>query len=452
MEPLLIVSGDGHLGAQPETYRPYLEARFRDAIADLEKENKWFQDVRYILRPNSDQATLDAVDPDGVMRGGGDEGAWDVKRRMAELDREGVAAEIVFPGHQLAIQPFFSVINNPFPPELRAAGMRAYHRWAAECFAASGGRMFGVAEAGPCLDMAETVRELQWCAQNGFVSVQPPGNTADPALPPLTDAHYEPFWAACAELGLVVNAHAGYGQAQGRFVEFAEAFLKNTVGAETVAPPDNMMQAFESEDDSPFQLDMAPRRVIWQLMLSGVFDRHPKLKLCLTEVRADWLPSTLKRLDELAARRRTPLKMTPSEYWARNCFITPSSIHICEMEMREQIGVDNLIFGTDYPHPEGTWPNTKEWIRMTFKGASEAEARKLLGGNAIRCFGLDRDKLAAIAARIGFAPSEVLVDEANVHPLALEHLNQRGGILQPPEKPRPDAIDPLFEEDLARVA
>ena len=211
------------------------------------------------------------------------------------------------------------------------------------------------------------------------------------------------------------------------------------------------MQAFESPEDSPFRLDMGPRRLLWQLMLGGVFDRHPNLKFCLTEVRADWIPDTIKRLDTLAAENRSPLKMTPSEYWEQNCFVTPSSIHICEMEMRDQIGIDNLIFGTDYPHREGTWPNTRDWIRMTFKGVAEADARKVLAENAIRCFSLDRDKLLPIARRIGFEPAEVLVEEANVDPLCVEHFNARGGILQPPEQINVKDVDTLFAEDLQLV-
>jgi predicted TIM-barrel fold metal-dependent hydrolase len=451
MDPLLIVSGDGHMGAEPETYRPYFDPQYRGLIADLEADNKWFTDVSFSIRPPLADDVMEAVDPDRRMRTGGSRGAFDIKRRMQELDREGVAAEVVYSGHQLATMPFFSVVNNPWPAETRAAGMRAYHRWAAECFAESGGRMNGVAEPGPCLDMDETVKELRWCAAHGFRSVQAPGNTADDSLPPVTDRYFEPFWAACAELGLVVAAHAGYGHKQGKFWEFAASFMTQVVGAhEANAKPMNAMEALESEGGF-FNLDMAPRRLAWQLMLGGVFDRYPDLKFALTEVRADWLPATLRRLDELAARQPTPLKRTPSEYWARNCFVTPSSIHLCEMEMRHQIGVDNLIFGTDYPHPEGTWPNTKQWIQMTFAGVPETEARKILGENAIRCYGLDRDKIAAIAAKIAPAPSEVFVDKPNVDPLCIRNFNDRGGLLNPAEEVRAADIDPLFETDLRLV-
>jgi hypothetical protein len=88
---------------------------------------------------------------------------------------------------------------------------------------------------------------------------------------------------------------------------------------------------------------------------------------------------------------------------------------------------------------------------MTFPGVPEVEARKILGENAIRCYGLDRDKIAAVANRIAPKPAEVFVDQPSVHPLAVKNFGDRGGILNPPEVVRNEDIDPLFEEDLRQV-
>ena len=122
-----------------------------------------------------------------------------------------MAAEVLIPGHQVSMLPFFSVNNAPFAAELRAAGVRAYNRHLADGMADCGGRLVGIADPGPCLDIEATVRELRWVADHGFVGVAPPGQIYDPALPPLYDTSYEPFWAACAEAGLVLTLHAGYG-------------------------------------------------------------------------------------------------------------------------------------------------------------------------------------------------------------------------------------------------
>jgi hypothetical protein len=122
MEPIVLVSGDGHLGApDAETYRPYLEVRYRDSIALLEEENKQLARLSKIFSPQLTPEQLEAIDHEGAARSGGLDGAWDVKRRMKELDREGVSAEIVFPGHQFSVPPFFSAMSNPCPADLRPA-------------------------------------------------------------------------------------------------------------------------------------------------------------------------------------------------------------------------------------------------------------------------------------------------------------------------------------------
>jgi hypothetical protein len=115
--------------------------------------------------------------------------------------------------------------------------------------------------------------------------------------------------------------------------------------------------------------------------------------------------------------------------------------------MRHEIGLDQMIFGTDYPHPESTWPQTREWIRHTFQGVPESDARKILGENALRCYGFDRAKVEEIARRIGPAPSDVL-GSFDVDPALLESFHQRAGLRRPAELADPDAITRLLDEDL----
>jgi predicted TIM-barrel fold metal-dependent hydrolase len=451
MERLIVVSGDGHAGTEPDGYREYLDPQYRDALEQLAEEQVRFQKLGGAnnhdhLPPD----VLEVIDDAGAIRAAGDrEGSWDATRRLAEMDREGVAAEVMLAGTQRAIQPFFSVVNQPHPPELRAAGARAYHRWAADLMGETGGRIVGVAEAGPCIDLDETIAELRWCRDHGFVAVSPPLNTGDASLPPLTDPYYEPFWAACDDLGLVLTVHAGWGHVQGRFWEFAAQFEALVVGKEGHAEGSHeaMMEALNSAEDSPLALDMGPRRVMWQLMLGGVFDRHPGIRLALTEVRADWIPPTLAALDARFAAGDTTLNMTPSEYWRQHCYATPSAVHHSEMEMRHEIGVDRMLFGVDFPHPESTWPNTRDWIRATFSDVPEDEARLILGENAIRCYGLDRALLAGVAERIGPEPRDVL-GAFDVDARRLEHFDQRAGLNRPAETVDPEAVTSLFDEDV----
>jgi predicted TIM-barrel fold metal-dependent hydrolase len=472
-ERLLIVSADGHSGAPAEEFIDYFDPALREeAAAALEEEAKFMavqaeaqggstsmggaMGFSESYEGNADQtsdaalAALDSPRRSASMNPAG---------RLAELDSQGVAAELLVPGDQSGTLPLFSVINQPHRAELRDAGARAYHRWLADFMSQADGRFYGMIDPGPCLDMDRTVEELHWAAAHGHICVSVPGVIEDETLPPIYSDYYEPFWRACADLDLALITHAGWGFAQGKMQEFIAKFLVTHLGAEATANlfADGMaldedgrnalLQEFADSPTSPLRLDFGPRRLLWQLMLGGVFDRYPSLKFVLTEVRADWLPATLATLDEWFASQDTPLRRSPSEYWAANGYVTASSIHRSETVERNQIGLDKLMFGMDYPHPESTWPDTFNWIRAAFQGVPENEARDILGENAIRCFGLDRDKLVAVAERIGPLPSEVLGPEHSVKPQLLESFHKRAGYARPTEDVDIEAIRTLVDED-----
>jgi hypothetical protein len=190
------------------------------------------------------------------------------------------------------------------------------------------------------------------------------------------------------------------------------------------------------------------------MMLGGVFDRHPGLRLMMTEVRGDWLPATLHQLDALYSKHRDelPAKQQPSDYWHSNCLAGLSFMHKAEVEMCREIGVDTIDFGRDYPHTESTWPNTIEYLKLIFAGASPDDVRKILGENAIRFFGLDRAHLAEIAERIGPDLTAITDPGATVDSALIEHLDQRCGVLKPAEG---DAmlgrLDPMMQEDVENL-
>jgi hypothetical protein len=193
------------------------------------------------------------------------------------------------------------------------------------------------------------------------------------------------------------------------------------------------------------------RRPMWQMMLGGVFDRHPNLKYVPTEIRMDWIPATLRHLDEIYDKNRAdlPAKRKPSEYWRSNCLVGASFIHKAEVEMRHEIGVETIAFGRDYPHPESTWPHTREWLRDAFDGVPDDELRLMLGENAIRFFGLDRERLAEIARRIGPTIEEIHAG-GEVRPDLIESFAMRGGYLKPAEgEEKLPIVDDLLQADLA---
>jgi hypothetical protein len=185
-------------------------------------------------------------------------------------------------------------------------------------------------------------------------------------------------------------------------------------------------------------------------MFSGVFDRHPDLKLVMTEVRGDWVPPTLRHLDAAFDEHRDDIPSTrrPSEIWREQCLCSLSFVHKAEVGMRHEIGLETITFGRDYPHAEGTWPNTADWLSDAFAGVPEDELRLVLGENTIRVLGLDRAKLAAVAERVGPTVADVTGRAPELDPRLIANWDARGGYLKPPEAFDADEVEAMLGEDL----
>ena len=280
-----------------------------------------------------------------------------------------------------------------------------------------------------------------------------------PDLPSLVDEYWEPYWAACEERGIAIVVHAGFGTAQG--VVFREIEKIYSAVAEAAGSTDltAMLEHADAvaDESSRFFFDFTNRNVesrrpLWQMAFGGVFDRYPDLKLMLTEIRVDWIPATLRFLDSIYDEHRAdiPAKRKPSEYWHRNCIAGASFIHKVEVEMRHEIGVETILFGRDYPHPESTWPHTMQWLQDAFHGVPEDELRLMLGENAIRFFGLDRERLAEIARRIGPTVEEINATDPHIRPELMANFAARGGYLKPAEGDEQiPSVGLLVEDDLA---
>jgi predicted TIM-barrel fold metal-dependent hydrolase len=147
--------------------------------------------------------------------------------------------------------------------------------------------------------------------------------------------------------------------------------------------------------------------MIW----GGIFERYPTLKAVVTEGTSSWAPELLSLMDrryslehgtkKLGTGYRKAMSMKPSEYFHRNIMIGSSGMNRDEAEMRHEIGVHNIMWGSDYPHPEGSWPITRKIMQDTFHGLPEDELERMLGLNAAEFYGFDTEKLLPLAQRIG---------------------------------------------------
>jgi predicted TIM-barrel fold metal-dependent hydrolase len=448
MDELIIVSSDGHAQMPPELWPEYLERRYHEFLPRLYEEADVYPGAIWPLARAS--MTLPGLVEEHTT--GGFRGVHDAGVRLAQMDREGISAETIYPGDHRKTELMFNIMNGVYPLDAWDAGARAHNRWVVDEFGLAGGRFLLAGGIGSCSDMDATVAELEWIADHGFVGTFCPGFLSHPALPPLFDDSWEPFWSTCAARGLAVFVHAGFGWMQGDVypeVERIYTHWRSSGASESELMAMLTTDVFNGE----FFADVKPRRPMWQLMLGGVFDRHPELKFVLTEVRADWIPALLRHLDAIYDERRDelPASRRPSEYWSSNCLAGASFVHRAEVEMRQEIGVETISFGRDYPHPEGTWPYTIEFLRAAFAGVPETELRLMLGENAIRFLGLDRDRLAAVAARVGPAVADVM-DGAEVAPELVENFDLRSGYLKPAEgDAKLAAVDVMLRDDLERV-
>ena len=383
MKKILMVSSDCHAGPQPETYRQYMESAHHDAyaawIAEAEEQRAR---RRSLFEPKFYEKHKAGVSA-GVT------GAWDADHRLRELEDDGTVAEVIYPDTIVAGGvPFGAGIgmnSKKTDPQLTLAGARAHNRWLKDLCDAHPGRRAGVAVI-PIDDIEIAVEEIGW-ARKAFPQggVMLPAGTGD--LPFYFDPCYEPIWAACAELGLPISFHTGSG------------------------PPDY--------GDFPFspmvfvsEASWFAHRPLTFLMWSGAFERHPQLKVVMTEQGAAWVAPTLKSWDGLYGRPMfkplvAGLSKKPSEYFARQGFIAASMLTPEECRVRHKIGVDKIMWGSDYPHPEGTWPHTKRRIHDTFSEVPEEEVRAMLGGTAAKLYGFDVDALAVHAERVGPLPAEI---------------------------------------------
>lgn len=183
-------------------------------------------------------------------------------------------------------------------------------------------------------------------------------------------------------------------------------------------------------------------RALWHLIFGGAFHRHPGLRLVLTEQGSGWIPGVMEMLDyyhgRLVAASATAeakfgaglarsMGKGPSEVWRDNCFVGASFMRPHEVPLRHRIGLDKIMWGSDYPHDEGTTPFSREGLRIAYAGLPREEVAAMVGGNAARVYGFDLARLDAVAATCGPPVSEVAEPLTEIPPAATSPAFARGG-------------------------
>jgi predicted TIM-barrel fold metal-dependent hydrolase len=380
-ERYVVISADGHAGADIADYRPYLEAKWH---AEFDEWAATFEN------PYDDL--------EGDLGGRN----WDSARRLSDLEIDGIVAEVIYPN---TIPPFYPKTSLTAQPpaitandaERRWAGLKAHNRWLVDFCNDTPGRRAGVVQIN-LLDIPGSIEEMRRAKDSGlFGGVLLPGTPPGLGVPQLHDECYEPLWQACEELEMPVNHHTG-----------------------SAAPP----MGPNPEDTIMFLLEVSwyAHRALYQLMIGGALERHPNLQLVFTEQGTAWVPDELTRLDYFFGRLGSgdgsqesvwgaevmdKLTLTPSEYWARQCHLGASFIRQHEVGARDRVGTHRIMWGCDYPHLEASTPYSREQLRFAFEGLTKTEIEMMTCDNAAALYGFDVDALRPVAAQFGPLVSEI---------------------------------------------
>jgi uncharacterized protein len=288
-------------------------------------------------------------------------------QRREDQERDGVEAEVIY--GIIGISRGFFGSKGITDPDLLADVYRAYNQYIADFNRALPGRFYGLG----CLpnhDGSAAAAEIRRCAALGLKgTVFVPWGSAMPAWHEM----WEPMWAAAEETGLVISFHVFEGGGATVGYEVKGVRRPDVIGAWTVV--------------APLQMD----EILASVILSGVCQRHPGLRLVLGESGIGWLPYMLERLDDTYEERLADdlqLPLPPSAYFKRQIWATfQKDLH--GVRAMAAIAPDNVMWGSDYPHRDGTWPFSRKAIEEQFRDVPEGIARRMLWDNVRRLYRID---------------------------------------------------------------
>ena len=384
-----VISTDGHVIEAPDMWEKYLPKKFRDMMPRLVKDPKGGD--AWELIPGAAPMPLGLVTNAGQWGKRYEDlewygssydtilkGAFDGKARVEEQDVDGVDAEVLFPS-QRTMGTFMGQPDD----EYHLAGVEAYNHWMHDDFmAADPSRLIGLYQL-PCVDVQTSIAKLREAKSLGYrgviLAAWPSGN------PELSDDD-DRFWEAAEHEEMVVHIHGGISVAGGRQKQEARSTKRPAVPEFLTELPSLKTMGGAIAEASNW---------ISKLIYSEMFDRFPQLQMVGVEIGAGWIPNFLEHMDDHYWRNRvwsdSKLELLPSEYFRRNWKVTfirePFAVAV-----RHWIGVDNMMWSTDYPHHRHDWPYSRRVIEESMAGVPEDEKRRMICDTAKALYKLGRTR------------------------------------------------------------
>ncbi len=365
------VDADSHVLEPRDLWTKRIDKQFRDKAPHVVKDPPGMQGECWVAEGREPfsavgggflGATRDGAEYDHWVATASVEdcraGAYEPVERLKDMAQDGVAATLFYPTNTVQ---FFTLTDAPF----QTAIFRAYNDWAAEVCSYDRNRI-GAVGLISLLDLDGAPDEIRRCAAMGlkgaFVPlVRPDLNKG------YDDSALEPIWAACVETGLPVNFHTYAG-----------------------------WWPYNSEPNFRVvmvNIDYPVRKALTEMVFSGVLDRFPELKIGVAEFEAGWLPHFLWIADHkqrIRPRASMLLERRPSEYFKDNMWITVIEDPLIPT-LVSSFGSDHVMWSSDYPHVESTWPRSHEYMDRALKDVSVETRRKITRDNALDLFGFKID-------------------------------------------------------------
>lgn len=366
-----IISADSHVDIRDEAVLEYLPDRHHEAyraaktkfILDLLGQKPHKARKQQAAGQVIDERSTPSYPTETPWEAAGRPGAWDPHERLKDMDVDRVDAEVLY-GDVVAGAMFYDIPDGGWLEAFRAFNS------AAIAFASVDPDRLVPVYIVPIADIDEAVKEVQRVANEGARALQLPLYPVDLGFAGYWDPVYDPLWSVISEIGLPISQHVGINAG---------------------------LQAIQSYDPTPakgvFQ-SLPPifmAEVVAGWIVTGIFERFPGLKVVLVEAGLGWIPYYLERLDTMRGRHHWDhygmLKENPSHYWHHNMAATFEE-DTFGVSVRGRVGVENLMWATDYPHPDSTWPHSQDVIQTHFGEVPIDETRLMVGGNAARLYGL----------------------------------------------------------------
>ncbi|MCH2173898.1 amidohydrolase [Myxococcota bacterium] len=365
-----IISADDHVNPPPTLYAERVPSEWRDRMPRVEvrgdREVLVFEGNERPFTALEGSAGVASADVQllAKTKEAGRRGGWEPTARLEDMDFDGVEAQVLFgsgAGGGVAIR----TLDRP----MQQVMMRAYNDWIADFCNVAPERLLGIAEL-PLWDLDFAVAEAERCARMGLRGVVLPAVPAYDDSPPedksFLDPHYEPLWAALADLGLPIHFHLGARPVSRDIGQnlMVQISVNKTVMCEPIAT----------------------------LIFSGVLERHPNLKIVSVESGIGWMAFLVPWMDHVFERHRyhtkSELREPPSFYFHRQVFGTFID-DVVGVRNRDIIGVENILWSSDYPHVNSSWPSSREYIEKHFGDVPADEKRKMIRDNVLNLYGLE---------------------------------------------------------------